>query len=183
MTTPPRRPTSTPPPEHAGPTRTSRALAIVHIGLFDAYTAGIQCWAEKYDARLWRPVLGVRQADRDGLPATFADPDWAPLGAPTTNQPDRRALTPPFPAYPSGHATFGAAAFRAARIILALPEGFTFDAHSDELDGIAEDTPPRPRRAVTRRLSIAPMDGNEGRYNGRAVGELVAHTFPRRIGV
>ncbi len=37
-----------------------------------------------------------------------------------------------------------AVAFRAAEIILALPEGLTFDAHSDELDGIAEDTPPAP---------------------------------------
>ncbi len=53
---------------------------------------------------------------------------------------------------------------------------------------------------MTRRLSIASaiqehldsrvylgvhwrMDGNEGRYNGRAVGELVAHTFPWHIGV
>lgn len=53
---------------------------------------------------------------------------------------------------------------------------------------------------MTRRLSIASatqenldsrvylgvhwrMDGNEGRDNGRAVGDLVAHTFPRRLGV
>ena len=44
----------------------------------------------------------------------------------------------------AANARLFAAAFRAAEILLALPEGFTFDAHSDELDGIAEDTPPAP---------------------------------------
>jgi hypothetical protein len=44
--------------------------------------------------------------------------DWLPLGAPKSNSsaPTRHAdlknFTPPFPAYPSGHATFGAAALR-----------------------------------------------------------------------
>ena len=42
------------------------------------------------------------------------DPNWLPLGAPNTNTTKKNG-TPPFPAYPSGHATFGAAAFQATR--------------------------------------------------------------------
>jgi len=38
-------------------------------------------------------------ADTDGNPHTTADPNWEPLNP----------FTPPFPAYTSGHATFGAA--------------------------------------------------------------------------
>ena len=45
-----------------------------------------------------------------------ADCFWAPLGAPQTNKPGTGPRTPPFPAYPSGHATFGAALFQVLRL-------------------------------------------------------------------
>ena len=38
---------------------------------------------------LWRPVTAIREADRDGNPATDARPDWSTL-----------IPTPPYPAYP-----------------------------------------------------------------------------------
>jgi vanadium chloroperoxidase len=44
-----------------------------------------------------------------------SQPDWLPLGAPLTNSTGKN-FTPPFPAYPSGHATFGAAAFHSTRL-------------------------------------------------------------------
>ncbi|MES2643320.1 MAG: vanadium-dependent haloperoxidase [Myxococcota bacterium] len=172
----------------------ARLFAVVNVALADA---GIQCWAEKYHFRLWRPDLGITNPGNHALP-TPSDPNWRAFGAPTTNQRDRPAGTPPFPAYPSGHATFGAASLRAAELVLALPEGFTFDFTSDELDGVAVDTPPRPDVAVTHRLTIDTairenlesrvflgvhwrLDGIEGDRNGRVVGELVAANFPARI--
>lgn len=71
-------------------------FAISNIAMADA---GIVAWDTKYDADLWRPVTAIREADTDGNPATEADPDWLPLFP----------VTPPFPAYVSGHATFSAA--------------------------------------------------------------------------
>jgi vanadium chloroperoxidase len=50
------------------------------------------------------------------------DPEWLPLGAPKSNSPDRN-FTPNFPAYPSGHATFAAAAFHITRLFYGVPAG------------------------------------------------------------
>jgi hypothetical protein len=52
----------------------------------------ITCWRVKYEQAFWRPVTAIHQADRDGNPATTADPAWTPLLA-----------TPPYPDSPSGH--------------------------------------------------------------------------------
>jgi vanadium chloroperoxidase len=68
-----------------------------------------------------------------------ADPFWLPLGAPSSNSANMSVMTaqntfpfanvqigrvknftPPFPAYPSGHATFGAAAFQIARLFFGI---------------------------------------------------------------
>ena len=116
--------------------------------------AGIDAWHYKYTNNLWRPVVGVREEKSPG-----GDVFWAPLGAPQTNRANARPTTPPFPAYPSGHATFGAALFQTLRLRLAsnaspitladvlaaetaavpLPnESFQFV--SDELDGRALDS-------------------------------------------
>jgi hypothetical protein len=94
----------------------ARLFALVNLAMADA---GIACWESKYFYDFWRPVLGVRESDPgtgpsglgDGNPLTIGDPAWTPLGAPASNQ-SGTDFTPPFPAYPSGHATFGAALFR-----------------------------------------------------------------------
>jgi vanadium chloroperoxidase len=97
-------------------------FAHVNVAMGDA---GIFAWREKYKWNFWRPVVGIRHHDPstgpDAVggqlpggntpPAPVADPFWVYLGAPSTNTP-HPPFTPPFPAYPSGHATFGAAAFR-----------------------------------------------------------------------
>ena len=90
--------------------------------------AGILAWDQKYLHNLWRPVLGVREHDPSMGPATATaaafdsdcDPSWLPLGAPASNSTDAN-FTPPFPAYPSGHATFGAAAFHTVRLFYGVP--------------------------------------------------------------
>lgn len=143
--------------------RTAELFAQLNVAMADA---GIDAWHWKYHYDLWRPVVGVRAEA-----APHGDAFWAPLGAPQTNAPPGRyTLTPPFPAYPSGHATFGAALFQTLRLALNTASGpisladvlveedgpgdtiptevFTFV--SDELDGISND----PNGSVRQRVPI-----------------------------
>src|SRR6266702_850885 len=72
-------------------------------------------WESKYHYDFWRPVTAIRESDPgtgptgagDGNAATIGDPTFTPLGAPASNLVGPN-FTPPFPAYPSGHAGFGA---------------------------------------------------------------------------
>lgn len=98
----------------------ARLFALVNAAMADA---GILAWEVKYRDEFWRPVVGIREHHTSmGAPPTTGsddieddgDPGWLPLGAPFTNQLGKN-FTPPFPAYPSGHATFGAAAFHMTR--------------------------------------------------------------------
>lgn len=118
----------------------ARLFALANVAMADA---GIFGWQEKYSFEFWRPISGVRQ-ERGPL----GDPFWRNLGSPATNTNARR-FTPPFPAYPSGHAVFGAAAFQIARLHYRNRDRLSFDAGepddiafelvSDELNGISRD--------------------------------------------
>lgn len=133
------------------PLALAELFAKVNVAMADA---GIDAWHYKYVHNLWRPVVGIRNESHqhvDALPDCF----WAPLGAPQTNKVGTGPRTPPFPAYPSGHATFGAALFQVLRLsfggaaiatedVLAAEDQaaggdppFTFI--SDELNGISVD--------------------------------------------
>ena len=130
----------------------ARLFALVNVAMADA---AILAWDQKYFHNLWRPVVGIRQHDPSlgplAIPGNVVDNDcdagWLPLGAPKTNEPGTKNFTPPFPAYPSGHATFGAAAFHITRLFYGVPKGNTdadnlFDGMSfisDELNGINTD--------------------------------------------
>ena len=68
---------------------------------------------------------------------------FSPLGAPASNLsgPD---FTPPFPSYPSGHATFGGAVFEVLRRFYGTDQQpFTFI--SDEWNGMTKDNDGRVR--------------------------------------
>jgi hypothetical protein len=139
-------------------TQLAELFAMINVALADA---GIDCWHYKYVHKLWRPVVALRAE-----PSEF-DCFWAPLGMPQTNS-VRGTLTPPFPAYPSGHATFGAALMQVLRLALngsqgaidlqevldyedgngAPVSGEEFTFVSDELDGISAD----PDGSVRARL-------------------------------
>lgn len=138
----------------------ARLFAFVNAAMGDA---GILAWEQKYIHDLWRPVVGIREHDSSMGPAANpvganvisgnCDPYWLPLGAPKTNSYDdktqqgQKNFTPPFPAYPSGHATFGAAAFHMTRLFYGTPagdkspdtlfQGLTFV--SDEYNGVNKD--------------------------------------------
>jgi len=96
---------------------------------------GIEAWHYKYsdDHMMWRPVLGIPY----GL-GSMAPPEsgWLPLGRPDTNQNGLR-LTPDFPAYPSGHATFGAAAFQLLRLYLVQKGLAQYDSSGNGKDNAA----------------------------------------------
>lgn len=143
---------------------TAELFAEINVAMADA---GIDAWHHKYVYDLWRPVVGIRE---EGPPQ--GDPFWAPLGAPQTNSIGVTTLSPGFPAYPSGHATFGAALFQVLKLALinnASPmttqdvmavessgvtpipaETFTFV--SDELDGIQSDPDGSLRARVVKQF-------------------------------
>jgi membrane-associated phospholipid phosphatase len=143
----------------------ARLFALVHAGMADA---GIIAWQAKYFYNLWRPVIGVRQQSkgygqnhdsRTALPPLKnSDPFWKPLGAPFTNQPGKFYLTPNFPSYPSGHASFGTTCFELVRLFLKeakLNEAVEFVVVSDELNGVNHDPDGSVRTYHKRKLTLA----------------------------
>ncbi|TWT44659.1 PAP2 superfamily protein [Phycisphaerae bacterium RAS1] len=120
----------------------ARLLALINVAMADA---GIAIWESKYYYEFWRPVTGIRESDAgtgptglgDGNDATVGDPTFTPLGAPASNL-SANNFTPPFPAYPSGHAGFGGALFETLREFYGTDDiAFTFV--SDEFNGVTED--------------------------------------------
>ena len=118
----------------------ARMFALINIAMADA---GCVAWGVKYRDIFWRPVVGIRRADEDGNPDTTADPDWVPLGAPKSNPlPGETNFTPPFPAYISGHAVFGGAAFKMMADFYQTDDinfSIPFNFISDEFNGITRD--------------------------------------------
>ena len=134
----------------------ARLFALINVAMGDA---GIHAWHFKYVHDLWRPVIGIREFDDNfgwdcigGQPiAARCDPFWKPLGAPHTTDPGSPTLTPPVPAYPSGHATFGAAVFEIVRLFYKAKnpvkysygvnavDNIDFEFVSEELNGVSTD--------------------------------------------
>ena len=147
----------------------ARLLALVNTAMADA---GIASWESKYHYDFWRPVTGIREADEgtgptgkgDGNPDTEGDVAFSPLGAPASNG-NGPNFTPPFPAYPSGHATFAGALFETLRNFYGTDQiPFTFV--SDELNGETRDAngsirPLRPRSFAS--LSEAEEENGQSR--------------------
>jgi hypothetical protein len=77
----------------------ARLYAEIDLTVADAVTT---CWNNKYTFQFWRPRAAIQEAGTDGNPATIADPSWEPLFTPATVT-TPPLITPPFPAYPSGH--------------------------------------------------------------------------------
>ena len=134
----------------------ARLFALANAALADA---GIFAWREKFHFEFWRPLSGVRNEPN----AAIADPLWLELGAPDTNS-NRIAFKPPFPAYPSGHATFGGTMFQIMRryyndrdgtnVAPDAPDSIGFKFVSDELNGINRDLrqPYDPAQPITEQV-------------------------------
>jgi vanadium chloroperoxidase len=113
----------------------ARLFALANVAMTDA---GILCWRENCHYEFWRPLSGVRSDPNSDL----ADPFWQTLCAPDTNT-NHIHFKPLFPAYPSGHATFGAACFQIARLHYGIQgdmcDNIAFEFVSDELNGVNRD--------------------------------------------
>ena len=147
----------------------ARLLALVNVAMSDA---GIASWESKYYYQFWRPVTGIREADPgtgpsgrgDGNPLTVGDPTFSPLGAPASNLQGPN-FTPPFPAYPSGHAVFGGALFQTLRNFYRT-DNIPFTFTSDELNGETRDNQGNPRPLLPRtfaNLSQAEEENGQSR--------------------
>lgn len=184
---------------------TVRLLALANTAMADA---GTSSWESKFHYALWRPITGIREADAgtgpsgtgDGNPQTAGDPTFSPLGAPASNLTGPN-FTPPFPAYPSGHATFGGALFQTLRNFYGRDDiPFTFV--SDEFNGVTVGNNGQVRPLIPRTfatLSAAEeengqsriylgihwsFDKTEGIAQGRRIADYVfTHAFtPLRKG-
>lgn len=150
----------------------ARLFALMNLATADAYIAS---WQAKYEFDFWRPVTAIRAADTDGNPETAADPNWTPL-----------VVTPPMPAYSSGHATFGGA----AAVTLAAffgTDAVAFDSTSDILPGVmrsfASFSEAADENARSRLLAGIhwTFDNIDGVSAGRALGQYVAGNFLRPV--
>jgi hypothetical protein len=180
----------------------ARLLALVNVAMADA---GIAIWESKYHYQYWRPVTGIREADSgtgptgtgDGNASTTGDPDFMPLGAPASNLTGPN-FTPPFPAYPSGHAGFGGALFQILRNFYGTDRvEFTFvsdEFNGETLDNQGNVRPLRPRTFESfseaeeengqSRIYLGihwSFDKTEGIAQGRRVANFVfRNAFTRR---
>lgn len=156
--------------ENLTPAEQVKLLALVHVGMADA---AIVAWGAKYHYDLWRPVIGIRQHDAGYGPnhgihvppaSPHCDPCWLPLGIPRTNSVGEFSRTPDFPAYPSGHATFGGVSLRTAALFYANRFGTPvktvlrsqeFTMVSDEFNGKNQDPRGDVRVKQVRQLTLA----------------------------
>jgi hypothetical protein len=145
----------------------SRLLALVNLALADA---AIAAWESKYYYQLWRPVTGIREATNrtsssglgDGNPSTLGDPTFTPLGSPASNLPGPN-FTPPFPSYPSGHATLAGAVFQMLRKFYGTDLiGFAFE--SGEFNGrtLNPDGTVRPQEEARPFSSLSQAEEENG---------------------
>lgn len=123
---------------------TMHLLALANVAMADA---GIAAWDSKYFYQLCRPVTEIREVG-DTIPGVTGDPTYSPLGAPASNLTGPN-FTPPFPAYPSGHATFGAAMFQILRNVYNT-DNHPFTFVSDEYNGETLDNEGNPRPLLPR---------------------------------
>jgi membrane-associated phospholipid phosphatase len=101
-------------------------FALANVAMADA---AIAAWESKYFYQYVRPVTAIRNASKETA-------SWYPLGAPNTNTKGPN-FTPPFPAYPSAHASIGGALFEILRKF--WPDRTPFLFVSDEWNGKNSD--------------------------------------------
>jgi hypothetical protein len=151
---------------------TARLFAMLNVALADA---AIACWECKYRFDVWRPVTAIRNADQLKNPALVADPDWTPL-----------LVTPPFPAYTSGHSSFSGAAAAALAEFLET-DRVRFTTTSDGLPGVTRSFTRFSEAANEAGMSRIyggihwAFDNTAGLESGRKVGEYVARNFFRPV--
>lgn len=143
------------------------ANAKLGIALHDA---AIGCWNSKYHYNLERPESYIKRV---------IDIAWEPnLNNPNTGE---RGISPSFPAYPSGHATFGAAACEALADVFGYNYAMTDNCHKNRTDfiGFPRSFNSFYEMANENAWSRIPlgvhyrMDAEEGMHYGTQIGRAV----------
>lgn len=152
----------------------ARLLAYINIAMADA---GIGIWDSKYFHNVARPVTAIREAASNGR--LIGDPKFMPLGAPASNLKGPN-FTPPFPAYPSGHAGFGGALFQVLREFYGT-DRIEFRFVSDEMNGVTADAAGNVRPLTPRRFTRLSQSEEE---NGQSRIYLGIHwSFDKTEGI
>ena len=171
------------------PVAVARYLALVNVAMADA---GIAAWDAKFKYHVARPITFIRNY----AGANEDDIVWTPLGQVASNGAVTN-VTPPFPAYPSGHAVFGGALFSTVASVMGVDKanGSAFDFTSDEFNGqtIGSDGQPRPLMPMHYvSLAAAEWENAESRIwlgihwqrdadDGSALGDAIAEAVTSRI--
>jgi hypothetical protein len=93
----------------------NRMFALLNMNLYDLYLASFE---SKYHYDTWRPITAIIQGESDGNSDTAGQPDWEP-----------EMVTPPWPEYPSAHASVGAAGAEIVSEIFGTPKiSFTMES-------------------------------------------------------
>jgi hypothetical protein len=132
--------------------------------------ASVSCWHSKYYYNVERPQTYINRV---------IDPNWKPaLYNPLTGD---QGVTPSFPAYPSGHATMGAAGAEALASIFGYSYAMSDLCHANrtEFEGKPRSFGSFLEMAQENAWSRVPlgvhfrMDSEEGVYLGTVVGRKV----------
>jgi PAP2 superfamily/PEP-CTERM motif len=128
--------------QHNTLVQNARLYALANLAMADA---GIVSWQAKYQYDFFRPITAAQEsaalaAMNPGI--TAVDPSWTPLGAPngipgSTTMPNNKPFTPPFPAFTSGHASFGGALFTMLADFYGTDD-MNFTLASDNIPGVLE---------------------------------------------
>jgi hypothetical protein len=127
----------------------------------------------KYHYNLWRPVTAIRAGGIDGNRKTDPDGGWLPL-----------IVTPPFPSYPSAHATVSGAA-RAVLERAFGKHGHAITLTNPGLPGIVLDY--TTWEEITADIDDARIyggihfrfDQEAGAHQGRRVGRYILRHYLR----
>ncbi|MFH9265238.1 DNRLRE domain-containing protein [Streptomyces sp. NPDC017546] len=156
-------------------TANAKLFALTAFSMADA---GVVAWDAKYrtDLDLWRPESAVR-LDGDGNAATTVDPNWQPLSQDRNGQ----HFSPPFPAYVSGHATFGGAWAKAMEQWFATDQ-VTFTATTEDPNAVGVTRTFSSFSAAANENAVGRVwlgvhydwDGTEGVSSGAAAAGYIA---------
>lgn len=143
------------------------AYARVGMALADA---GIRCWHEKYRFNYERPIDYIRRVQ--------GDPHWNTVMCPDGSG---NFFTPNFPAYPSGHASFGAAAAEVLTDLFGRDHSFIDRCHEgrQEFNGTPRNFNDFYQMAGENAYSRVPlgvhfrMDSEAGLELGYGIGRKV----------
>lgn len=99
-------------------------LAYAKVGM-SLNDAGVRCWNEKYKYNVLRPIDFIHQV--------VGETSWNTIMCPSSGN----YYTPPFPAYPSGHATFGGAAAEVLSEMFGYNYGMIDRCHEGRVEFIS----------------------------------------------